>query len=247
MNESPLRLRSLPFLGPLLARVSRFERWTIAAMAMAAVALFAFARLGEEMVEGETRVFDESLLLALRSPANPADPIGPGWFEEMMRDFTALGGTGVLVMVTVTVAGYFLISKRRDMALIMVGSVATGMLLSQALKWGFARPRPELVPPLARVYTYSFPSGHAMLSAVTYLTLGVLLTRTQITRTAKAYLLAVAIGLTLIIGFSRIYLGVHWPTDVLAGWASGAAWAIICWLFLLWLQGRGRVGSDQSI
>lgn len=216
-------------------------------IAVAAAALFAFAKLGEEMVEGDTRAFDEYVLLSLRTAGNPSDPIGPGWFEEMMRDFTALGGSGVLITVTLAVTGFLIIARKRQMALTVAVSVITGMLLSQTLKWGFARPRPDLVPALARVYTQSFPSGHAMVSAVVYLTLGVLLARTPIRSAIKAYLLFIAILLTLIVGISRVYLGVHWPTDVLAGWAGGAAWALICWLAMLWLQSRGNVESDTSI
>lgn len=216
-------------------------------IAVVAAALFAFAKLSEEMVEGDTRAFDEYLLLSLRTAGNTSDPIGPGWFEEMMRDFTALGGTGVLITVTLAVTGFLIIARKRQMALTVAVSVISGMLLSQTLKWGFARPRPDLVPPLTQVYSQSFPSGHAMVSAVVYLTLGVLLARTPIRSAIKAYLLFIAILLTLIVGISRVYLGVHWPTDVLAGWAGGAAWALICWLAMLWLQSRGKVESDRSI
>jgi undecaprenyl-diphosphatase len=115
------------------------------------------------------------------------------------------------------------------------------MLLSTALKLGFARPRPDLVPHGVRVYTASFPSGHAMLSAVTYLTLGALLARVQPQRRVKAFLLGLAIALTVLIGMSRVYLGVHWPSDVLAGWCGGAAWASLCWFVALQLQRRGEV------
>ena len=238
-----IRLGSLSLLGRVLAQVSRLERWTMIVIGITAGALFAFAKLGEEVVEGDTRAFDEYVLLALRTSGNPADPIGPRWFEEMMRDFTALGGTGVLLIVTLAVTGYLIIARKRSFALTVTVSVITGMLLSQTLKWGFARPRPDLVPALARVYTHSFPSGHAMVSAVVYLTLGVLLARTPIRTAIKAYLLFVAILLTLIVGISRVYLGVHWPSDVLAGWAGGAAWALLCWLATLWLKSRGKVGT----
>lgn len=219
------------------------------AIGIAATGLFAFAKLGEEMVEGDTRAFDKYVLLLLRTPRNPADPIGPSWFEEMMRDFSALGGTGVLLTVTLAVVGFLIISRKRSMAATVAVSVTTGMLLSQMLKWGFARPRPDLVPALTQVYTHSFPSGHAMVSAVVYLTLGVLIARTSIRTEMKAYLLTIACLLTFVVGISRVYLGVHWPTDVLAGWAGGAAWALLCWLVTLWLQSRGigDTGSRRSL
>jgi undecaprenyl-diphosphatase len=96
------------------------------------------------------------------------------------------------------------------------------------------------------VYSASFPSGHSMMAAIVYLTLGAMLLRTQADRRVKAYCLAVAVLLTLLVGTSRVYLGVHWPTDVLAGWALGAAWAMMCWLIMLWLQDRGAVEKSAS-
>lgn len=206
------------------------------AIGVAAVALFAFAKLGEEMIQGDTRAFDVRVLLALRTPGHPADPVGPAWVKEMMRDFSALGGTSVLVIVTLGVVGFLLLQRRRLLALMMGTSVSTGMVVSQVLKWGFDRPRPDLVPALTRVYTLSFPSGHTMMSAVTYLTLGVLCARTSMGTILKGYILGLAVFLTVIVGVSRVYLGVHWPTDVLAGWAVGAGWAVLCWLIMLVLQ-----------
>ena len=115
------------------------------------------------------------------------------------------------------------------------------MMLVDVLKQIFERGRPDLVPHAVQVFSASFPSGHATLSAVTYLTLGALVARLAPHRLAKAYVLGVAIVLTLLVGTSRVYLGVHWPTDVLAGWCVGAAWAIACWLVAVWLQRRGKV------
>ncbi len=128
----------------------------------------------------------------------------------------------------------------------MLFSVIGGVIVSQGAKLAFARPRPELVPHGAEVYTASFPSGHAMMAAVVYLTLGALLARTQSGRNVKTYVLAVALTLTLLVGASRVYLGVHWPTDVLAGWALGATWALACWLVMLWLQARGEVEAETA-
>jgi undecaprenyl-diphosphatase len=125
--------------------------------------------------------------------------------------------------------------------LLVIGAVCGGMMLSTALKMGFERPRPDLVPHATRVYTASFPSGHAMLSATAYLTLGALLARVEKLRRIKAFFLGLAVCLTLLIGISRVYLGVHWPSDVLAGWADGAAWASLCWFAALQLQRRGQV------
>ena len=163
-----------------------------------------------------------------------------------MRDFTALGGIGVLVAVTLAVIGYLVLTRKRYAAITIVVAIVTGLMLSHALKWGFARPRPELVPHGQVVYTQSFPSGHAMLSALVYLTLGALLARTQACRGVRVYFLAVAGLLTAVVGVSRVYLGVHWPTDVLAGWVGGAGWALLCWLVILWLQRRGKVEAESA-
>jgi undecaprenyl-diphosphatase len=214
-------------------------------MIVAAVLLFVFAVLADEVAEGDTRAFDERVLLALRAAGDPADPIGPRWFEEMMRDFTAIGGTGVLVLMVLAVAGFLTLTGKGHAALAIIVAVSGGTLLSQTMKWAYARPRPELVPHGAEVYTASFPSGHAMMSAIVYLTLGAMLARTQSSQAVKAYIISVAIFLTVLVGTSRVYLGVHWPTDVLAGWALGALWAIASWLAMLWLQARGQV-EDES-
>jgi undecaprenyl-diphosphatase len=239
------RLREHSRLAALVAHVNRIERGMLLIMIVAAVLLFVFAVLADEVAEGDTRAFDERVLLALRVPGDPADPIGPRWFEEMMRDFTAIGGTGVLVLMVLTVAGFLGLTGKGHAALAIIVAVSGGTLLSQTMKWAYARPRPELVPHGAEVYTASFPSGHAMMSAIVYLTLGAMLARTQSSQAVKAYIIGVAIFLTVLVGTSRVYLGVHWPTDVLAGWALGALWAIASWLAMLWLQSRGQV-EDES-
>lgn len=239
-------LREHSRLAALVAHVNRIERGMLLIMIVAAVLLFAFAVLADEVTEGDTRAFDERVLLALRAAGDPADPIGPRWFEEMMRDFTAIGGTGVLVLMVLAVAGFLTLTGKGHAALAIIVAVCGGTLVSQTMKWAYARPRPELVPHGAEVYTASFPSGHAMMSAIVYLTLGAMLARTQSGQAVKAYIIGVAIFLTVLVGTSRVYLGVHWPTDVLAGWALGALWAIVCWLVMLWLQARGQVEDEAK-
>jgi undecaprenyl-diphosphatase len=227
-------------------QLGRREIGPLAAVLLAAGSALAFGKLAEEVLEGDTRTFDRTMLLALRDPADLSDPVGPVWVEEMARDVTSLGGTAVLVLVSVAVIGFLLMVRKRGAALLVLGSIGGGVLLSTILKNVFERTRPDLVPHAVHVYTASFPSGHAMLSAVTYLTLGALLTRVQPQRRVKAYLLTVAVVLTVLIGVSRVYLGVHWPTDVLAGWCIGSAWAMLCWLAALWLQRRGQVERDTQ-
>ncbi len=225
----------------LAEHVSRLERLTVALVLMVAAGILGFVLLADVIADGGARRFDGWLLLALRSPGDLADPIGPKWFEEMMRDITALGGTAVLTLGVLAVTGFLALTRKTHAAVTVLVSVVSGMVLSQAIKWAYARPRPELVPHGMETYSASFPSGHSMMAAVVYLTLGALLARHQAQPRMKVYVLVVAVFLTVLVGLSRIYLGVHWPTDVLAGWCLGAAWAILCWFGMLWLQRRGTV------
>jgi undecaprenyl-diphosphatase len=200
--------------------------------------LWGFVELLEVARDATPHAFDTRILLAFRTPGNTNDPVGPLWLEEAMRDLTALGSTSVLVFVVLSVFFYLLIAGKTAAALFVLASVAGGQLLSSLLKLGVDRPRPDLVSHLAEVYTLSFPSGHAMLSAVTYLTLGSLLARVVEGRVLKIYVLAVAVVATLLVGVSRVYLGVHWPSDVLAGWCAGSSWAMLCWLVSRWVLRR---------
>jgi undecaprenyl-diphosphatase len=225
----------------LRKRLSGVEASTLGVVGLLGASLWLFISIAGEVVEGETTAWDRRLLLALRSDADPATPWGPPWVQEMARDFTALGGVAVLTLVTAAVTGYLLLARKRHAAIAVVVAVAGGLILSTLLKLGFDRPRPDLVPHGSVVYTASFPSGHSMMAAVTYLTLGALLARVEASIRIKVYLLSVAVFLTVLVGVSRVYLGVHWPTDVAAGWAVGAAWALFCSLVMGRLQKRGKV------
>jgi undecaprenyl-diphosphatase len=223
---------------------SKLEARTLITLLMIGGALLLFAELVDKVAEGETRAFDEALLLALRDPINLSEPVGPAWLRIMFRDITSLGGYAVVTLITLAVIGYLLMDGKRGAALWVLASVGGGAVLSSLLKLGIDRPRPDLVAHLVEVNTASFPSGHATLAAVTYLTLGALLSRVEARRRAKIYVLTVALALTFLIGISRIYLGVHWPTDVVAGWCVGSAWAMLCWRIALALQRSGNVESD---
>ena len=225
---------------------SRIEITTLAVALIAAGAIWGFVSLAGEVVEGDTTGFDTEILLSMRAPGDLSDPLGPPWLEELGRDMTALGGTGILVMITVFVALYlFFAGKRRSMWLVLA-AIGSGQLMDRILKMGFDRPRPDLVPHGSYVYTASFPSGHSMMSAIVYLTLATLVARVEPRRRVRAYLITCACVLTILVGISRVYLGVHWPSDVLAGWTAGAAWALGWWLVAQWLETRGAVEPEEG-
>lgn len=246
-TPNPRRRHGLWRVLGLMDWLGRYELATLISLVLVVGSIWAFVEIAEEVVEGETHSFDETILLAMRNAKDPADPLGPKWLEELARDFTALGSVGVMTLITVTVSGFLLLQARRRATLLILAAVGGGLLISTLMKQGFDRPRPDLVPHGSYVYTTSFPSGHSMMSAVTYLTLGALLARVQPRRQLKAYLLMIAILLTVLVGITRVYLGVHWPTDVLAGWTAGAAWALICWLAARWLQHRGQMEPDRQM
>jgi undecaprenyl-diphosphatase len=231
-------------LQQLVDRLPNLEPVVLAVLALGIGSLWAFIEIAEEVFEGDTQAFDQWMLRALRNPSNPADPIGPAWFQEFGRDATAAGGVGWLSFITAVVAVYLWLDRKNHMMVFMLAATIGGVLLSSLLKGLFARPRPDLVPHLSHVYTSSFPSGHSMLSAVVYLTLGSLLAAVMPNRALKVYVLGVAILVTLLVGTSRVYLGVHYPTDVLAGWLAGLVWALLCWLVARWLQRRGQVEPE---
>jgi undecaprenyl-diphosphatase len=209
--------------------------------------LFAFGFIAQEVVKGKTLAFDREVMLALRSSADPRVPIGPTWLPEAARDLTSLGSIIVLVIITLAVVGYLFLAGRSAVAWLTLIAVFGGIVLSDLLKFAFERARPDVVNPLARVFTTSFPSGHATLSAITYLTIGAILARSQPLSTMSVYFLSLAAFLTMLIGVSRIYLGVHYPTDVLAGWCIGAAWAMGCWAIMTYLQSVGQVESPGPL
>lgn len=201
----------------------------------AALALvWGFAELASEIVEGETRAVDEWVLRAMRT-SDLADPVGPPWFEDMARDATALGGNVVIGVLLLAVTSWLALHRRYREAVFLVASIGIGLGVLFLLKLGFDRPRPELVPHGQEVFTASFPSGHSMTATMTYLTLAALLARMERRTREQVFPIAVALFVSFLVGLSRVYLGVHYPTDVLGGWALGTAWAVLSWLVADWL------------
>ena len=207
--------------------------------------VWAFATLASDVREGETKSFDSRILLAMRRPGDLA-PKGPPAVQEAVRDVSALGGVTLLSLVTFIAVGFLVLDGKSHMAGFAAGSVVGGMAVATLLKDVFQRPRPEIVPHLVYAGSSSFPSGHSMMSALTYLTLAALLARSQERRRLKAFFLLLAVLVTFMVGVSRVYLGVHWPTDVLAGWMAGTTWALLCWTLARWLQSRKTLEREAE-
>ena len=218
-----------------------------AALALIALTLISFVLIGL-VLDGETQGFDERILRSLRRADDPGQPIGPRWLEFAALDVTALGSATVLGLAVAAVIGYLILQGLGRMALFVFIASMGGSLLNGYLKAAFGRPRPDIVPHLREVMSLSFPSGHAMTSAAVYLTLGALLMRVSSRRVTRWYCMGVAALATFLVGASRVYLGVHYPTDVLAGWMMGLSWALLCWIIERVLERRAvfaRAGQQE--
>lgn len=225
----------------------RHDLALLLALVVLAAGAWAFAGIAEVVAEGEGREVEERVLLAFRAPGDTDDPVGGVAVEEAVRDLTALGGVLLTSLATVLGAAFFLLDRRPRAAAFLVGSILGGVAVTFALKAGFDRPRPDLVAHQMEALSASFPSGHSATAAVVYLTLGALIARSLPRVRLRVFVVAVAVVLTLAIGVSRVYLGVHWPTDVLAGWTVGAGWALAAWLVERDLRRRGWIESSQVL
>lgn len=216
-------------------------RWHVIAAALVVIAaLFGVAELSDDVMEGDTQAFDEKVLQALRQSDNPAMPIGPDWLHQAATDITALGSHTVLILVSVLALVFCLFIRRYDVLRFLLFSSLGALMLNTGLKNLFVRERPNVVDHLVEVSTYSYPSGHALMTAAIYLSFAAILAETVAGRWTRSYIVAVALLAAGLVGLSRIYLGVHYPSDILAGWAVGCAWALLCWLGVVWLKGRKK-------
>ena len=235
----------LATLKTYLHREQRFLFGLLVGTALAA----GFINLAGEMMEGETQAFDVAFLKALRQPGDLATPIGPSWLLDSMRDLTAMGGVTVLTLVSALAVTFLLTRGRIQQAFYTLLATGGGAVFGTVLKSLFARARPEVVPHLVEVNSLSFPSGHSMNSAIIYLTLAVMISRSFEEQRTRIFVIAVAALLVLAIGFTRLYLGVHYPSDVLGGWTVGATWALAMGLVATKLQERRKMeqpGADPQ-
>jgi len=223
---------------------ARREVGLLAALLALAVGVQVFLAIADEVSEGETRRLDLALLLALRAHGDPSRPLGPPWLTTAAMDVTALGSVTVLSLMVLFVAGLFAALRRWREAGLLLLAAGGGVALSQALKALFGRPRPDASLHLVEAINASFPSGTPMRSAVVGLTLGRLTARFVARRRVKVFALAGAATVTVLVGLSRVYLGVHWPSDVLAGWSLGGAWALAWWLVAQGLERRWPAPSS---
>jgi undecaprenyl-diphosphatase len=202
--------------------------------------VWTFLVLANAVRAGSIQEFDDKVLVSLRHAGDEDLPRGPAWLSETMRDITSLGGGPVITLVALSVAGYLGLRKKYGALVLLVVATVGGVFLDTSLKDLIGRGRPSIVPHLMTVNSLSFPSGHSMMSTVVYLTLAALLSPQLPNRRARIYVVAVAFFLTCIIGISRVYLGVHYPSDVLGGWSVGLAWATLCWLAAWYVERRRR-------
>ena len=218
-----------------------FELRLLWPIVLLGLCLWGFLNLAGEMMEGDLHAVDEWLLSWFRTGGVDGSAWGTRWLPDVMRDITALGSPTVLILTVSAVCGYLMMAGQWHMMWLAAGSSLLGWGVSIALKHAFARARPDALFHGTLADGYSFPSGHAMMSAVVFLTLATLVARLAPRTRLRVYAIGVAAGVSALVGLSRVYLGVHWASDVAAGWAAGAAWAVLVWMVAHRLHlGQGR-------
>lgn len=199
-------------------RIDPRKAGIVACLCWAGFAFFAWA-----VPHGRTRDIDQIGLLFWR--AGDLQPLGPVKLLEWVRDLTAMGGSlQITLFTTMAVVALFWLRCRRE-GMLLALTVTAGSLVNTLLKALFGRPRPEIVPHLTEAGGASFPSGHSFNSASTYIALALAFAALSPRAGVRHTLIAASVVLSLLIAWSRVWLGVHWPSDVMTGWLGGAAWA----------------------
>ena len=238
-----MKLQLTKLLQIIINGLKLFEPVVLLAMMLLIFMVMGFTEVADDVMEGDTHGIDTALLMMMRDGNDPQNAGGPPWVEEMMRDVSGMGGILILSFVSLGAAAYLFMRGKIGQGVYLLGTVAVGTLLSNILKAGFDRPRPDLVPHGSYTFTGSFPSGHSMMAAIVYLSVGVLLARAHDNIKLKIYFIALSVILTVAIGISRVYLGVHWPSDVLAGWMAGCAFALTFYMLEWAWMSRTRLLS----
>ncbi|MBU3021066.1 phosphatase PAP2 family protein [Aestuariibacter sp. A3R04] len=169
-------------------------------------------------------VLDKTIMLWFHNPNYEYQSVGPKWLAVHFRDVTTLGSNWFVIFCSLLVATLLFFKSQRRLAMFLLLTVGTGVLVGFALKWGFHRPRPSLVAHSTTVYTSSFPSGHGMAAAMTYCCLAFVASTLMGEQKLSFVVWTAAWAIILLVGVSRVFLGVHWPTDVAAGWLAGLCW-----------------------
>lgn len=207
----------------------RTYSWRIAprhALAASALCWAGFAFVAWAVATGRSGPIDDAGLLFWRRGAELV-PAGPTWLLEAVRDLTSLGGVLLRNLVLVGVIAALLFLRLRREAVLLAGTVAGGWIVNSLVKAAVGRPRPLIVPHLTEAGGQSFPSGHSFNSAVVYIAIALAFAAMSPRRSVRWTLIVTAVILSLAIAFTRVWLGVHFPSDVAAGWLGGAGWAFL--------------------
>lgn len=211
---------------------------SLAMMAFVAGGTALFILMTALATRGDPAAFDRDILLAMRRAGDLATPAGPSWLPGFAQGVTELGGTPVLLTLTIALAGYFIMKRNGGSLAILLAAVIGESIVVGQMKQAFGRVRPDFLPHLVEATSPSFPSGHSASAAAIFLTLAALIARETRDRAVRNYVFFVAVVLALMVGASRVYLGVHYPTDVIGGFGFGAAWAAMIFIAARHVQDR---------
>lgn len=195
------------------------------ALIVAALCWAGFAAMVIAVQQGATVSFDAFFLQMFRTGAD-LRPAGPPWLLEAVRDYTGLGGVLLRHVFAVFALIALLFLRLRREAIVLVGTVMGGWLINSAIKLLVGRPRPTIVPHLTEAGGASFPSGHSFNSAVVYIAIALAFAAMSRRESVRVTIVLSAVLMSLLVAASRVWLGVHFPSDVVAGWLGGAAWAL---------------------
>ncbi|MES2300865.1 MAG: phosphatase PAP2 family protein [Pseudomonadota bacterium] len=174
-------------------------------------------------------------------------PAGPAWVLEAVRDLTSLGGVLLRNMVALGALAALLFLRLRREAVLLAATIASGWIINTLIKVAVGRPRPLIVPHLTEAGGQSFPSGHSFNSAVVYIAIALAFAAISPRRSVRWTLVSLAIALSLAVAITRVWLGVHFPSDVAAGWLGGAGWAFLATAILHRPAKAVAAGADETL
>jgi undecaprenyl-diphosphatase len=227
--------------------ISKLNRAQVLALATVAVIGFAAIQLGMASTAGRTPAWDKTVMEKVRDCSERFGAPFTTHLNETIRDISALGGMTVLGMLSVAISGYFLLRRDYSASALLLASWLGGWGSMNGLKYLYGRARPDIVQKLQEATGYSFPSGHTMVATVVYLTLAFILIDRLEKRWTRIYVIAFTSLLTFLIGFSRVYLGVHYPSDVLGGWGFGLIFVLGIRLAVQWNRFENSIKLHKNV